>query len=247
MAEARRPVAGQAAHAQRQHPRPEVAGSAGQDQEPGVVGDQVQPVKLDAEAPADPPVARAALQCRCREHRERQPLAAVMGDIAQCLADPRQRTEVCGAPASRPETGARLPPPQGRRPPPKEPPTLRCLHLRVGAGVSERGEDVQPGGYLIVRMEKSTKHKSALAADPPELDSERHARSRAASRRRPDRGVRSRIPDPLVMGSIVCASVAPAGGRPLECARIMPPLLVDGETILHPYKYAVRTGSIRNI
>ena len=94
MAEARRPVAGQAAHAQRQHPRPEVAGSAGQDQEPGVVGDQVQPVKLDAEAPADPPVARAALQCRCREHRERQPLAAVMGDIAQCLADPRQRTEV---------------------------------------------------------------------------------------------------------------------------------------------------------
>ena len=54
-------------------------------------------------------------------------------------------------------------------------------------------------------------------------------------------------PDPPVMGSIVCASVAPAGGMPLECARIMPPLLVDGETILHPYKDAVQTGSIRNI
>ena len=61
------------------------------------------------------------------------------------------------------------------RPPPKEPPTLRCLHLRVGAGVSERGEDVQPGGYLIVRMEKSTKHKSNLRQSPSIKTSTAHA------------------------------------------------------------------------
>ena len=53
-----------------------------------------QPVELDAEAPADPPVARGTLQRRRREHHQRQPLAAMMGDVAQRLADPRQRTEV---------------------------------------------------------------------------------------------------------------------------------------------------------
>ena len=94
MAEAGRPVAGQAARAERQNPRAEVAGSAGEDQEPGVVGDKVQPVILDAEVPADPPVARPALQRRRREDGERQPVAAMVGDGAHGLADPRQCTEV---------------------------------------------------------------------------------------------------------------------------------------------------------
>ena len=92
--EACRPVADQATRAQRQHPRAEVTGRAGQEQESGVVGEKMQPVELDAEAPADPPVARGALQRRRREHHQRQPLAAMMGDVAQRLADPRQRTEV---------------------------------------------------------------------------------------------------------------------------------------------------------
>ncbi len=68
MPEARRPVAGQASLAQRQHPRAEVRRTrARQDQEPAVVRDQVQPVVLGAEVPADPAVARAALQRRRRE------------------------------------------------------------------------------------------------------------------------------------------------------------------------------------
>ena len=92
--EARRPVADQATRAQRQHPRAEVTGRAGQEQESGVVGEKMQPVELHAEAPADPPVARGTLQRRRREHHQRQPLAAMMGDVAQRLADPRQRTEV---------------------------------------------------------------------------------------------------------------------------------------------------------
>ena len=92
--EACRPVADQATRAQRQHPRAEVTGRAGQEQESGVVGEKMQPVELDAEAPADPPVARGTLQRRRREHHQRQPLAAMMGDVAQRLADPRQRTEV---------------------------------------------------------------------------------------------------------------------------------------------------------
>ena len=92
--EACRPVADQATRAQRQHPRAEVTGRAGQEQESGVVGEKMQPVELDAEAPADPPVARGTLQRWRREHHQRQPLAAMMGDVAQRLADPRQRTEV---------------------------------------------------------------------------------------------------------------------------------------------------------
>ena len=66
----------------------------GQEQEPGVVGEQMQPVKLHRVVPANSAVARRALQRRCREHHQRQPLAAMMSDIAHRLAYPRQRTEV---------------------------------------------------------------------------------------------------------------------------------------------------------
>ena len=94
MAEAHRPITHETARAQRQHSRAEVARSAGQEQEPGVVGEQMQPVKLHTVVPANPAVARRALQRRCREHHQRQPLAAMMSDIAHRLAHPRQRTEV---------------------------------------------------------------------------------------------------------------------------------------------------------
>ena len=66
MAEAHRPITHETARAQRQHSRAEVARSAGQEQEPGVVGEQMQPVKLHRVVPANPAVARRALQRRCR-------------------------------------------------------------------------------------------------------------------------------------------------------------------------------------
>ena len=94
MPEPRRPVRRQAATAQRQRPRAEVRHArARQDQEPAVVRDQVQPVVLGAEVPADPAVARAALQRRRREAEQRQPLAAPMRDVPQRLADLRQRAQ----------------------------------------------------------------------------------------------------------------------------------------------------------
>ena len=94
MPEARRPVVGQAPPAQRQQPRAQVRHPPPrQDQEPAVVGEQVLPVVLGAEVPADPAVAGAALQCRCREADQRQPLAAPVRDVPQRLADLRQRAQ----------------------------------------------------------------------------------------------------------------------------------------------------------
>ena len=92
--EAGRPVAHQTARAQREHPRAEVARAAGEDQEARVVSDKVQAAEPDAVVPADPPVARPALQRRCREHRQRQPSPPMMSDIAHRLAHPRRRAEI---------------------------------------------------------------------------------------------------------------------------------------------------------
>ena len=94
MAEALRPVRRQPPRAQRQHLRAQVRRArVRQDQEPAVVRDQVKPVVLGAEVPADPAVARAALQRRRREARQCQPLAAPMRDVPQRLADLRQRAQ----------------------------------------------------------------------------------------------------------------------------------------------------------
>jgi len=94
MPEARRPVPGQAPLAQCQHPRAQVRRPPPrQDQEPAVVGEQVLAVVLGAEVPADPAVARAALQRRRREAEQRQPLAAPVRDVPQRLADLRQRAQ----------------------------------------------------------------------------------------------------------------------------------------------------------
>ena len=103
VSEAGRPVAHQAARAQRKHPRAEVARATGENQEPGVVGDQVQPGELHAVVPADPPVARPALQRRRREHRQRQPPPSMMSDITHRLAHPRHRAEVVVRPHQIPE------------------------------------------------------------------------------------------------------------------------------------------------
>ena len=95
MPEARRPVRRQAAPAQRQHPRAQVRRPpARQDQEPAVVREQVLAVVLGAEVPADPAVARAALQRRRREADQRHPLAAPARGVPQRLADLRQRAQV---------------------------------------------------------------------------------------------------------------------------------------------------------
>ncbi len=94
VSEAGRPVAHQAAHAQRKHPRAELARATGENQKPRVGGDQVQPGELDAVVPADPPVARAALQHWRREHRQRQPPPFMMGDITHRLTHPRHCAEL---------------------------------------------------------------------------------------------------------------------------------------------------------
>ena len=103
MAEARRPVRRQASRAQRQHPRAQVRHApARQDQEAAVVGEQVLAVVLRAEVPADPAVARGALQRRRREAGQRQPLAAPVRDVPQRLADLRQRAQVVVRPHEAP-------------------------------------------------------------------------------------------------------------------------------------------------
>ena len=94
-AEARRPVRRQPPFAQRQHPRAQVRRApARQDQEAAVVGEQVLAVVLRAEVPADPAVARAALQRRRREADQRHPRAAPARGVPQRLADLRQRPQI---------------------------------------------------------------------------------------------------------------------------------------------------------
>ena len=95
VAEARRPVRRQPPFAQRQHPRAQVRHApARQDQEAAVVGEQVLPVVLRAEVPADPAVAGAALQGRRREADQRHPRAARARGVPQRLADLRRRAQV---------------------------------------------------------------------------------------------------------------------------------------------------------
>lgn len=89
--EAGRPVLDDAPGAQRQDARAEVARRTGQDQEPGIVRDEIQAAELEAAVLADPAVARPALERRGREHRKGQPAAAVTGDVAHGLADGPER------------------------------------------------------------------------------------------------------------------------------------------------------------
>ena len=92
--EAGRPVPHQAARAQREHAGAEVGRAAGEDKEARVVGHQVQTAELDAVRPANPAVARPALQRRRREHHQRQPAPPMVRDIAHRLAHPRYRPEI---------------------------------------------------------------------------------------------------------------------------------------------------------
>ena len=93
MMKACRPVPHQMACAQPQHPGPEI-GNRAQDQEPGVVGHQMQSVVLVAQRPANPRVTRLALQRRRRKRRQRHPLAAPRRAIPQRLPHLRRRPEV---------------------------------------------------------------------------------------------------------------------------------------------------------
>ena len=64
-------------------------------QQAHIVGNQVQPPEPVARAPADPVVARRALERRSREGGQRRPCAtAVVGRIPYGFADLRSRAEV---------------------------------------------------------------------------------------------------------------------------------------------------------
>ena len=138
-------VAGQAPLAQRQHPRAQVRHPPPrQDQEPAVVGEQVLAVVLGAEVPADPAVARAALQRRRREAEQRQPLLAPVRDVPQRLADLRQRAHGSVAPPSAPGSASRprpptAPPPRAAPQPPPDPFELRPFLLAFGPDVQHSG------------------------------------------------------------------------------------------------------------
>ena len=84
---------------------PRLRGPPGRIRKRELFGDKVQTAKLDAVVPADPAVARPALQRRRREHHEHQPSAAMVSDIAHGLAHPRHRAEIVVRPHQVPEAG----------------------------------------------------------------------------------------------------------------------------------------------
>ena len=95
MAEALRPVRDQAPLAQRQHPRGQVGPMpAGQDQKAAVVGQQMQPAVAHPKVPADPRVARPALQRRRGKADQRHPLAPPARRVPQRLADLGQSAQI---------------------------------------------------------------------------------------------------------------------------------------------------------
>ena len=105
MAEARRPVRGQAPLAQPQQPRGQVGPMPPrQDEKTGVVRHQVQPVVLRAKIPTDPAVAHAALQRRRRKNHQPHPLAPPAPHVPLRLADLRQRPQVVVRLHQAPET-----------------------------------------------------------------------------------------------------------------------------------------------
>jgi hypothetical protein len=89
------PIRGETAQIQRQHPRGQIGNlHAGQDQEPRIVGQQVQALVMQHPRPTDPVIACGALQC-CRLPAEQgQPTAIGHGDITQRLAEQRTQAEV---------------------------------------------------------------------------------------------------------------------------------------------------------
>ena len=88
MAVQRRPVRAQPAQAAAQRPRRQVrhARRRRQDQEPRVVGDQVQTTELHRPVPAQPAVARRALERPGLPPDQRQPVTAPHRDVAQPAA-----------------------------------------------------------------------------------------------------------------------------------------------------------------
>ena len=88
-----------------ERPRAEAARTAWQDEEAGVVAHEVQAVEPHAAVPPDPAVARAALRCRSREDRQRQPAIVTVDDAADGLAHRRQRAEAAVFLQQAPEAG----------------------------------------------------------------------------------------------------------------------------------------------
>ena len=111
VSEAGRPVAHQAARAQRKHPRAEVARATGENQEPRVVGDQVQPgrtarrspsrstgraPRTSAPAPRTPPAPATALDGERHNAPPRPSPAPRRGSGAPAIKS-RKRTSSCVA------------------------------------------------------------------------------------------------------------------------------------------------------
>ena len=84
VAEVLHPIVPQAPFAQRQYAGGQIRSMPiGQDQKAAVVGDQVQPIILMAEIPADPAITGPALPGRSGKAQQGEPLAAPGGHIPQ--------------------------------------------------------------------------------------------------------------------------------------------------------------------
>ena len=83
------PILGQAPQVQRQDARGQIgdAPGGGEDQEPGVVGQQMQALVVQHPRPADPGIAGRALERRRLPAEQRQPAPIERGDVAQRLAE----------------------------------------------------------------------------------------------------------------------------------------------------------------
>ncbi len=94
-AKARDPVGLNSALAQRQYLQGEVGVMMlGKNQEARLVGDQVQPIVLMAQVPAETAIARTAPQGRGRKAQQCRPLRIAGGDIPQGVTDLRQSPQV---------------------------------------------------------------------------------------------------------------------------------------------------------
>jgi hypothetical protein len=89
------PIPGQAPQVKRQHPRGKIGQAPGrQHQEPRVVGDQVQALVVQHPPPADPGIARGALERRRLPPEQGQPASVDRRDVAQGAPEQRAQAQI---------------------------------------------------------------------------------------------------------------------------------------------------------
>jgi len=82
------PIRRETAQIQRQHPRGQIGQmGVGQDQKPGIVGQQMQTLIVQHPWPTDPGIARAALERRRLPAEQGKPAFIGHGDVTQRLAE----------------------------------------------------------------------------------------------------------------------------------------------------------------